>query len=47
MEISDCYKSIANATIHCVDDDDIVPTQDIIYDYIQTGKLSPVLNLNY
>jgi predicted Rdx family selenoprotein len=25
----------------------IVLTQDIIFDYIKTGKSSPVLNLNY
>jgi hypothetical protein len=46
MEMSNCYKGIENVTIHCIEHD-IVLTQDIIYDYIQTGKLSPVLNLNY
>jgi len=46
MEISNCYKGIENVTIHCIEHD-IVLTQDIICDYIQTGKLSPGLNLNY
>ena len=46
MEMSNCYKGIENVTIHCIEHD-IVLTQDIICDYIQTGKLSPVLNLNY
>jgi len=46
MEISNCYKGIENVTIHCIEHD-IVLTQDIIYDYIQTGKLGHVLNLNY
>jgi hypothetical protein len=46
MEQTNFYKGIENVTIHAVEHD-IVLTQDIIYDYIQTGKLSPVLNLNY
>jgi hypothetical protein len=46
METSNCYKGIQNVTIHAIEHD-IVLTQDIIFDYIKTGKLSPVLNLNY
>ena len=46
MEISNRYKGIDNVTIHAIEHD-IVLTQDIIFDYINTGKLSPVLNLNY
>jgi hypothetical protein len=46
MEISNLYKGIDNVTIHAIEHD-IVLTQDIIFDYIKTGKLSPVLNLNY
>ena len=46
MEMSNFYKGIDNVTIHAMEHD-IVLTQDIIYDYIKTGKKSPVLNLNY
>lgn len=46
MEMSNYYKGIENVTIHAIEHD-IVLTQDISYDYIMTGKLSPVLNLNY
>jgi hypothetical protein len=46
MEMSNFYKGIDNVTIHAIEHD-IVLTQDIIFDYIKTGKLSPVLNLNY
>jgi hypothetical protein len=46
MEISNCYKGIDNVTIHAIEHD-IVLTQDMIFDYIKSGKLSPVLNLNY
>lgn len=46
MEISNFYKGIDNVTIHAIEHD-IALTQDIIFDYIKTGKLSPVLNLNY
>ncbi|HEA70272.1 MAG TPA: hypothetical protein ENI07_26170 [Desulfobacterales bacterium] len=46
MEISNFYKGIDNVTIHAIEHD-IVLTQDIIFDYVKTGKLSPVLNLNY
>jgi len=46
MEISNFYKGIDNVTIHTIEHD-IVLTQDIIFDYIKTGKLSSVLNLNY
>ena len=35
-----------NVTIHAVEHD-IVLTHDIVFDYIKTGKISPVLNLNY
>jgi len=40
------YKGLDNVTIHAVEHD-IVLTQDIIFDYLTTGKKSPVLNLNY
>jgi hypothetical protein len=46
MEISNRYKGIENVTIHAIEHD-IALTQDIIFDYTKTGKLSPVLNLNY
>jgi hypothetical protein len=46
MEISNFYKGTDNVTIHVIEHD-IVLTQDIIFDYISTGKISPVLNLNY
>jgi hypothetical protein len=46
MEASNFYKGIDNVTIHAIEHD-IVLTQDIIFDYIKTGKISPVLNLNY
>lgn len=46
MEMSNFYKGIDNVTIHVIEHD-IVLTQDIIFDYIKTGKISPVLNLNY
>ncbi|MEA1970806.1 MAG: transposase [Thermodesulfobacteriota bacterium] len=46
MEMSNFYKGIDNVTIHAIEHD-IVLTLDIIYDYIKTGKISPVLNLNY
>jgi hypothetical protein len=46
MEISNRYKGIDNVTIHAVEHD-IALTQDIIFDYMKTGKLSPVINLNY
>jgi REP element-mobilizing transposase RayT len=46
MEISNFYKGLDNVTIHAIEHD-IVLTHDIIFDYIKSGKLSPVLNLNY
>jgi hypothetical protein len=46
MEISNFYKGTDNVTIHAIEHD-IVLTQDIVFDYIRTGKISPVLNLNY
>ena len=46
MEISNRYKGIDNVTIHVIEHD-IVLTQDIIFDYLKSGKISPVLNLNY
>jgi hypothetical protein len=46
MEISNFYKGTNDVTIHAIEHD-IVLTQDIIFDYIRTGKISPVLNLNY
>ncbi|MBW1947481.1 MAG: transposase [Deltaproteobacteria bacterium] len=46
MEISNFYKGTDNVTIHAVEHD-IVLTHDIVFDFIETGKISPVLNLNY
>ena len=46
MEISNFFKGIDNVTIHAIEHD-IALTQDIIFDNIKTGKISPVLNLNY
>jgi hypothetical protein len=46
MEQTNLYRGIDNVTIHAIEHD-IVLTQDIIFDYIMTGKKSPVLNLNY
>jgi hypothetical protein len=46
MEETNFYKGIDNVTIHTVEHD-IVLTQDIIFDYLTTGKKSPVLKLNY
>ena len=46
MEKSNRYKGIENVTIHAIEHD-IVLTQDIIFDYLKSGKISPVLNLNY
>jgi len=46
MEKSNRYKGIDNVTIHVIEHD-IVLTHDIVFDYIETGKISPVLNLNY
>ena len=45
MEISNFYKGIDNVTIHAIEHD-IVLTQDIIFDYINTGEIIPLLNLN-
>jgi hypothetical protein len=46
MEMSNFYKGIDNVTIHAIEYD-IALTHDIIFDYNKTGKISPVLNLNY
>jgi hypothetical protein len=46
MEMSNSYSGIDNVSIHVIEHD-IVLTQDIIFDYMKTGKISPVLNLNY
>jgi hypothetical protein len=46
MEQTNFYRGIDNVTIHAIEHD-IVLTQDIIFDYITTGKKSPVLKLNY
>jgi hypothetical protein len=46
MENTNLYKGIENVTIHAIEHD-IVLTQDIIYDYVKTGKKSPVIKLNY
>jgi len=46
MEISNFYKGIENITIHAIEHD-IAFTQDIVFDYLKSGKFSPMLNLNY
>ena len=46
MEKNNRYKGIENVTIHVIKHD-IVLTQAIIFDYLKSGKISPVLNLNY
>jgi len=46
MESTNFYKGIENVTIHAIEHD-IVLTHDIIFDYLTTGKKSPVLKLNY
>ena len=46
MEITNFYKGTDNVTIHAIEHD-IVLTHDIIFDYMRSGKISPVLNLNY
>ena len=46
MEMSNFYKGIDNVTIHAIEHD-IALTHDITFDYTRTGKISPVLNLNY
>ena len=46
MEETNFYKGIDNVTIHTVEHN-IVLTQDIMFDYLTTGKKSPVLKLNY
>ena len=44
METSNLYLGIDNVTMHVIEHD-IVLTQDIIFDYLKSGKLSPVLKL--
>jgi len=39
------YKGIGNVTIHTTEHD-IVLNQGIIFDYLKSGKFSPMLNLN-
>lgn len=46
MEITNFYKGIDNVSIHAIEHD-IVLIHDIIFDYIKSGKISPVINLNY
>jgi hypothetical protein len=46
MESTNFYKGLDNVTIHAIEHD-IVLTHDIIFDYLKTGKISPVVNLNY
>ena len=46
MEITNYYKGIDKVNIHAIEHD-ILLTQDIMFDYIKFGKISPVLNLNY
>jgi hypothetical protein len=46
MEITNFDKGTNNVTIHSIEHD-IILTQDIIFDYITTGKISPVIKLNY
>jgi len=46
MEVSNFYKGIENVNIHAIEHD-IVLTQDIIFDYMKTGKISPVVNIGH
>ena len=46
MEITNYYKGIDKVNIHAIEHD-ILLTQDIMFDYIKFGKISPVLDLNY
>ncbi|OIP33634.1 MAG: hypothetical protein AUK23_02785 [Deltaproteobacteria bacterium CG2_30_43_15] len=46
MEITNFYKGLDHVTIHTIEHD-IVLTHDIVFDHIKTGKISPVINLNY
>ena len=46
MEQTNFYRGIDNVTIPTVEHD-IVLTQDIIFDYLVTGKKNSVLKLNY
>ncbi len=46
VERTNFYKGIDNVTIHVVEQDNVL-TQDIIFDFLRTGKKSPVLKLNY
>ena len=46
MEITNSYKGIDKITIHVIERDTVL-TQDVIFDYIKSGKISPVPNLNY
>jgi len=46
MESTNFYKGLDNVTIHAIEHN-IVLTHDIIFDYLKTGKISPVVNLNY
>ena len=44
METSNSYIGIDNVTMHVIEHDTVL-TQDIIFDYLKSGKLSPVLKL--
>ena len=44
MESSNKYKEIDNITIHVIENN-IVLTQDIIYDFLTTGNKSPIETL--
>jgi hypothetical protein len=46
MEVSNFYKGIDNVNIHAIEHD-IVLTQDIIFEFIKTGKISPVINIGH
>jgi len=46
MENTNTYRGIENISIHVIEHD-ITLTLDIIYDYVKSGKLSPVLHIEY
>ena len=46
MEESNFYKGIDDVSIHAVEHE-IILTQDIISDYVPSGRESPVQKMNY
>ena len=44
MEYINTYMGLENVTIHVIEHD-IVLTQDIMFEYRQTGKITPLIKL--